>query len=477
MIDKDIRCRMPVYSLDDGGNELPSEIRDQLISLRKLDDECAELDRKLQEVRNRRDAVYRQLEQFCESRAPIRRVPYEVLAIIFNNHPETQKSRNSSLMQVCKQWRRMVIDTPRLWNHISLDLGRIDELPALWTYARACLIRSGSMPLYIRLDARNFNAKHSLLEVGATFTEDYFAYIYNYQGDADTTLRQVVDFYETEDDVVRAHECALLMTLAILRGEDDRFLTRWRTFHCYLGMPFDESELVDLEAARLWDSMYGITDKLVDLVFLLDYSYSPLGDWRPKGFPNMNSLQGFSTSLDIDLDRLSLPIATLERLCLFNHGTSENFLDFRSDAFTSLRLLELVFYVLVDHDSRQTINLPALEVLALAGGGYQPIMGQFNAPKLTHLGLKYLQYAEQETPSIFNTITDVMWTFHGERRSEELKRLLSFTPSLRRIHIRREYGIPDIAPALEVLKAERGSTVDYTEDPADWPYVVPDWDL
>jgi hypothetical protein len=93
---------MSVYSLDDGGKELPSDIRDQLLSLRRLDAKCAELDRKLQDVRRQRDAVYRGLELFCESRAPIRRVPYEVLAIIFSNYPEAQKSRNSSLIRVCK---------------------------------------------------------------------------------------------------------------------------------------------------------------------------------------------------------------------------------------------------------------------------------------------------------------------------------------------------------------------------------------
>jgi len=471
---------MSVYSLDDGGKELPSEIRDQFLSLRRLDAESAELDRKLQEVRKRRDAIYHRLERFCESRAPIRRVPHEVIAIIFSNHSEAQMSRNSSLIWVCKLWHSILMETPWLWSHISLDLRRIEELPLLWSYARACLIRSRGQPLYIRLDARNFKPNHSLLELGATFTNNHFAYRYSDQSAAEQILRPLVDIHEREDEVVRVHECALLMTLAILRGEDDIFLTRWRTFHCHLEAPADDSELADAEGMRLWDSVDGSTDNLVDLVFSLNDFY-PVDYWHPTGFPNLNSLQAFSTSLDVNLDRLSLPTATLERLSLLHSSTSDHFLGFASNAFTSLRLLELKFRDWadgwMDNSSTQTIRLPALKVLALTGEGYEFITRRFDAPNLTHLSLEYLRPPEQDTPFIFNTITDLLGFLDWKCESETLRRLLLSTPSLRRMHIRRtRHGFQGIVALLEEMNAERGSVIDFTEDSAEWPYVIPAWD-
>jgi hypothetical protein len=284
------------------------------------------------------------------------------------------------------------------------------------------------------------------LELGSTFINDHFSYIYS----------------KREDEIVRVHECALLMTLAILRGEDDIFITRWRTLHCYFAAPVEASQLADAEGMRLWDSIDGITDKLEDLVFSLNNFY-PVNSWCPEGFPNLNSLRAFATSLEVELDQIPLPIATLERLSLHHSNTCIHFLGFASNAFTSLRLLELEFHYACEIRI-DTIRLPALEVLALAGG-YELIMGHFDALNLTHLSLLDLRPAE-DTPSIFNTITDLLMSLHWECKPAMLRRLISSTPSLRRMHIRRwEPCFQGIAALLEEMNAERGSVIDYTEDP------------
>jgi hypothetical protein len=456
---------MSVYGLDDAAEELPSHIQEQLHNLHRLDAELAHLESKLNETRKKRDLIHHQLKKFCELRAPIRQVPYEVLVNIFDSHPEDQSNRNSTLMRVCKLWYRIVIHTPKLWNHISLNLRKIDDLTLLWSYARTCLVYSRSLPLHIHLDAQNFYTEHNFSDVGWDFTHHFrHRYTYKRHTNAGRTLSAFIDEERRMDIGVNVYDSALLMTLAILRGEGDCFLKKWSSFHCYICLPYDEHEAAAAVGTRIWDSIDGTPENLVDLKIMAGDSRN-IG-WHPTGFPNLNSLKGFSIRLGVSLKRLGLPVATLERLILLDDAASKSLLAFTTGTFVALQLLQLEIRDPVDLDSMQAIHLPALKALALRKAGCRSIVRRLVAPVLTHLSFYSIYPSEVEVASTPNTVTNIMWTSLEGHLSTEVAKFLASLPSLKRIHVRRDEG------ATQTILTLRPD-VFCTSDPTEWPYIIP----
>ncbi|KAK7464895.1 hypothetical protein VKT23_006104 [Stygiomarasmius scandens] len=98
--------------------------------------------------------------------APIRKLPLEVLTIIFDNHCkdhslliEVAPARRIStpaldLAQTCNLWRNLALSRPSLWSHLKVDLeyneGRILEL------VDAHLHYSQLSPLNLHIEARKF---------------------------------------------------------------------------------------------------------------------------------------------------------------------------------------------------------------------------------------------------------------------------------------------------------------------------------
>ncbi|KAG8697739.1 hypothetical protein FRC08_006350 [Ceratobasidium sp. 394] len=89
----------------------------------------------------------------CSPLAPVRRLPSEVLGLIFLNalHPSPCPYLTLSwkalltIPSVCARWRNVAISTRTLWEHIDIDFdkGRLLERARTW------LERAGDIPLYI----------------------------------------------------------------------------------------------------------------------------------------------------------------------------------------------------------------------------------------------------------------------------------------------------------------------------------------
>lgn len=115
-----------------------------------------------------------QLQQFRDVHtalmAPIRRLPDELLSVIFelcSPQPVSDPASNFSplcpplpsqapllLAQICREWRRVAVSTARLWSSIVSELGSTpqESLASTW------LLRSASCPLRISLASSDFGS-------------------------------------------------------------------------------------------------------------------------------------------------------------------------------------------------------------------------------------------------------------------------------------------------------------------------------
>jgi F-box-like len=458
---------MSAFDLQGLGSALPPDIEEKLRHLHELDKQISEMESELNVARQQRDSIYRSIERFRQSRAPIRRVPREILAMIFGENSEEQPDRNFILMRVCRLWYDILMHTPRLWNNIVLHFVIVEDLPQLLLYSNACLTRSGTLPLNIHIDARGFRPEHPFEEV----VSDYWSG-FTYAIPGNSGFEGLFGEVEDWNSIQSIYERSLLMVFAVLRGDADRFMSRWKTFLLETSEDLDPPTLF-----RLWNTMNSATDNLTQLEFL-GCRDAPSG-WRPRGFPSLNSLTSFATNMEMDIKRVAFPVASLEELVIFNPDTSDYFLSFASSKFQSLRLLELCL-ILSELNEMQgpsgDIQLPALRALALSGYGCQSLIRRFDAPNLTHLSIKSSVKAVYIPCPALRGITDLLWDGRDPvGRLFELRSLVSSASALKCVHLPNLLD-SEILETLEKMKTAGRTTAHWSEDRAGWPYMIPrDW--
>ena len=453
---------MFIFDIDSLGPNLPPDIAELLQHLREIDERILE-ESELEATRGERDVIYRRLEAFRESRAPIRRVPREVLQMIFEKCTEEQRYRNSSLMQVCKLWYDILMHTSRLWNNIVLIPTILEDLPDLWLYSITCLTCSGTLPLDIHIDASHFEPRQSAHKVLMSHWNRHASNYTLVGGDR-------LDFNDVENRQNTVYECALLMMIAVLRGKEDIFISRWRTFCLKTSSIFGRTTL-----SRLWDSIDGATDNLARLEFL--GSHCKPRKLRSTGFPTLKSLTAFATSMEMAIDRTyHLPFANLEQLVLLNPYSSTRFLAFASSKLRSLIALQLnmpSFDLPELSASNWDIHLPALKALVLSGDGHGSVLLRLNAPHLTHLSVQNAWKAQFTSSPVLHNITDLLLGYLCNlERSPELRSMISSSSSLKRVHFRNLYD-PLVAKMVQEVRYMGKTAVDWVGGSPDWPYEIP----
>jgi hypothetical protein len=143
----------------------PTYSREQaLIQLQKCDSYISQLQSALLQAESHRD-IFQSYIASCDSiRAPIRRLPHEVLRRIFTFSSETitindeflvrRRGGALSLGMVCVQWRALVQNIPELYNQLDLRIdGSYCEFQR-FRYSlerlRLVLKRSRSLPLFVK---------------------------------------------------------------------------------------------------------------------------------------------------------------------------------------------------------------------------------------------------------------------------------------------------------------------------------------
>ncbi|KAJ7081355.1 hypothetical protein B0H15DRAFT_854861 [Mycena belliarum] len=125
-------------------NEPPSDIdlphishllHDEQTALRSLDAQIAALRSQISELNRARAARAKRARKLSAITSPLRVLPPEILSLIFmhcrgTRRPKTHDSVLNTraldvpllLLQICSRWRRVALDTPRLWEELRIDL-------------------------------------------------------------------------------------------------------------------------------------------------------------------------------------------------------------------------------------------------------------------------------------------------------------------------------------------------------------------
>jgi hypothetical protein len=87
--------------------------------------------------------LHREIEQLKAWIAPIRRIPYDILSLIFLQTCQADFKAPFTLGAVCTVWRRSLLETPRAWTFVQIQhLKNLDTIQVV-------LNRSVPYPLYI----------------------------------------------------------------------------------------------------------------------------------------------------------------------------------------------------------------------------------------------------------------------------------------------------------------------------------------
>jgi F-box-like len=443
-----------------------TELKCRLDTLRELEDRISILEAELVSARNERDRVQDRILLLRAWHSPVRRLPREILTLIFEYHPDDQEQRNGTLMFVCKLWNEVVMNTPWLWSNIILTLDDIETVHPVWKYAHTCIERSRGNLLSIFLDAQEFDPAvkpsfENILSGSGISTNSWNYYPYNEDRRFDELFNAEVN---TNDPAI--YEYGLLIALGILRGDEDQHMSRWRSLRIYV-----HHELSYHAAFYIWETSDGGTPNLEELDFRgggVDYS-----SFDPDDLPGIATVSRLVVDLNVTfVGGRNTSLQHLQHLGLHHpesalgltlHGFSE---------LQSLRSLELVDYSISADKSRyKTFVLPNLQYLALQ---CSTILRQFDVPRLTHLSISWMSKPSEYPPEMVSTITDFRYGYYGSYDSDlpsELESIVPMMSRLQRLHLPESqvnyYAMVD--RTLEEMR-EGGHTIAYcVNNPNSWP--------
>jgi hypothetical protein len=145
----------------------------------QIDDEIARLQKSLENLEHKRDALLAYSKAHIPLVAPVRRLPPEILSEIFIHCVGTNcfdsftqfslpRLDNTPLLlgSICSKWRSISLSTPRLWASFSLTIWPRylkHDIPL----AKTWLARAGACPLSIQLSSRggDQNSMDQLMQV------------------------------------------------------------------------------------------------------------------------------------------------------------------------------------------------------------------------------------------------------------------------------------------------------------------------
>ncbi|THU92594.1 hypothetical protein K435DRAFT_612967, partial [Dendrothele bispora CBS 962.96] len=144
--------------------QIPYLVQHLREDLDRYDEEIAGLQQALDELKEKRAEVKRHLVEQRGLLAPIRKLPVEVLTIIFNFYCSstyalsinvTHPSRvilpaTLDLAQTCSRWRKIVMSQPVLWSSLYIDL----DIPRrIYSLIHLYLRKSAHVPLNLHIEA------------------------------------------------------------------------------------------------------------------------------------------------------------------------------------------------------------------------------------------------------------------------------------------------------------------------------------
>ncbi|KIM28518.1 hypothetical protein M408DRAFT_23575 [Serendipita vermifera MAFF 305830] len=243
--------------------EMENELADALLALAQIQIRIANLEKDIYE---RRAWI-----------APIRKLGFDVLSLIFERCSEGEWNAPLKIGAVSRGWRTVVLNTPYAWSIIDLEY--LKDIDAVDTYLR----RSGTSPIHARIlyDAqerlRNISNRISCAFIWFTLESENLIFpclrrlrIGNnppaqyFKSSRFPALRHLVytghlHYMETDDSSSHFEDFPLLETLATHTMPERRLSILLRT--C-------SSTLVTLSLAYVFDSQDTCTIKLPSLIFL-----------------------------------------------------------------------------------------------------------------------------------------------------------------------------------------------------------------
>ncbi|KAE9402002.1 hypothetical protein BT96DRAFT_879853 [Gymnopus androsaceus JB14] len=102
-------------------------------------------------MQHKRDRLVVHLRDYSALLSPIRRVPNDVLCVIFGHYCRSYKTARApvKLASICSHWRSVVISTPSLWSNFTFS--SVPGLPPRLPLIELILDRSRQQPLEIRV--------------------------------------------------------------------------------------------------------------------------------------------------------------------------------------------------------------------------------------------------------------------------------------------------------------------------------------
>lgn len=100
--------------------------------LEEFSTEILRLQSRLMFLEHRRDRLQSHLRAYCSLISPIRRLPDDVLRVVFGHHCSDESSGHRPLLvgAVCSHWRYIALSTPLLWSRINFRIHK-ECTPAL----------------------------------------------------------------------------------------------------------------------------------------------------------------------------------------------------------------------------------------------------------------------------------------------------------------------------------------------------------
>jgi F-box-like len=357
----------------------PSNVQEMIDTLNVANSTVETLKIQLAAATETRDTIHHELLLYMASRAPINRIPSEILSLIFENCYAEQATRNKVLSLVCKSWRNTVVDTPRLWSHIIIRTSwEVRELRTLWNYAEVCLTRSRGVPLDIVVGLQEvLEYSQYLFKV----LQEPFSWVEGGMIDESHSLHVVsLSPLHRAEDNYRQYENLMATTLNKLAGANREHVSRWRTL--ILTAPVSTSMH---SVANIWNAVAGRHERLINFAFWIPFtSIKPPPD-SEISYPLFPALRRFSTDQSILIEQLALNPSVLEHLHLHNDYTSNDFLHkATTTVFEALVTLDLSIWEEWSSAeiSKASIHLPRLTSMKLRGVFSHVIAPLFNAPSL-----------------------------------------------------------------------------------------------
>jgi hypothetical protein len=372
------------------GSGHPPNIQEMIDALNVASATVETLKSQLALATEARDTIHQELALYMASRAPINRIPPEILSLIFENCHAELPTCNNVLSLVCKSWRNIVINTPRLWSCIIIRTSwEVKELRALWNYADLCLTRSRGVPLDIVVDLQEVLEYSQYL---SKVLQKPFSWVEGGLIDESHSLHEVsLSSLHQAQENYRQYENLMVTTLNKLAGANGEHVSRWRTL--VLTAPISTSVQ---GVANIWNAITGCHKRLINFAFGIPFtSIKPPPDSQIS-YPSFPALRRFSTDQSIPIDHVALNPSVLEHLHLHNDYTSNDFLHKATTTiFEALVTLDLSIWEEWSNAgiSNASIHLPRLTSMKLLGVFSDVIAPLFNAPSL-----KLLYFQSYRTP-------------------------------------------------------------------------------